>query len=160
MGTDLAVELQPVVSPELTGINVGSRLGVGFGKHGHHAQEDFFYALHRRPSFLGPLIVVGVFARRVQNGDTDCSVGVHVGMQDGRIETKRGCTQRVVLGEIKHRWEHPVLVRCVCRAFQETFPPVQVVFGHRAGYNTIGSISGKLLELFKKPALGGGSWHE
>ena len=38
---DLGVERRTVIAPLLGGVDVGGRLVVGLGEHGHHGEEDF-----------------------------------------------------------------------------------------------------------------------
>lgn len=99
MASDLLIILLSMVSPQLARIDVGAALRVWFRQHRHHTQQDLLDALHRRPPFLGPFVLIGVFAWRMENRDTHRPIGVDVWMQQRRLELERRWTQRIVFGE-------------------------------------------------------------
>lgn len=59
------------LAPHLGGLDIGGALVVGLGQHAHDGDEDLFDGLDGGPAFGGVLVVVGVVAWGVQDGDAD-----------------------------------------------------------------------------------------
>lgn len=68
--------LVPALAPHLGGLDVGGALVVGLGQHAHDGDEDLFDGLDGRPALGGVLVVVGVVAGGVEDGDADEAAGV------------------------------------------------------------------------------------
>lgn len=63
-------------SPHLSGFHVRRTLVIGLRQHAHHRDQDLLDALNGRPSLRRMLVVVGIVAGGMEDGDTDCSIGV------------------------------------------------------------------------------------
>lgn len=159
MGLHLPIVFLPVVPPQLTRIDVGAALWIRLGQHRNHTQQNLLDALHRRPPFLGPLVLVWVFSRRMQDRYTDGSVGVDVRMEQRRLELERRGAQRVVGRETQRGTENTAFVRGVCRAFQKTVPDEKVIFRNWTSDDSRRRITCYLLVLFQKTSLGCGAGH-
>ena len=68
---DLPIVLFPVVAPHLGGVDVSGALVVGLGQQVHDGQQDLLDGLDGRPALRGVLVVVGVVAGGVEDGDAD-----------------------------------------------------------------------------------------
>lgn len=73
---NLALIFSPSLPPHLRGLHIGRTLIVGLSQHAHDRDENLLYALNGRPSLRSVLVVVGIIAGRMQNGDADGSIGV------------------------------------------------------------------------------------
>ena len=74
---NLALIFGPSLPPHLRGFHIGRTLVVRLGQHAHDGNEDLLDALNRRPPLRSVLVVVGIIAGRVQDGDTNGSIGVN-----------------------------------------------------------------------------------
>lgn len=68
---DLALVVTPLVAPHLSCFDVCGALVVGLGEHAHDADENLLDRLDGRPPLGGVLVVVGVVAGGVEDGDAD-----------------------------------------------------------------------------------------
>lgn len=128
--------------------------------------------------------MVGVIARRVEDGDADETGGVHweeesqdstvpsletgagvggvptVGMPDVGEEAHRGRGERVVLGEFELGREDAALEGGALGPLDEALPVQHVVLGDGPGGDALGGVVGEGAVLLEQPALGGGLGHE
>ena len=74
--TGFLLKCGPVLSPHLGRVHIGRRLSVWFGQHGHHAQEDFLYALDWGPALAARLVAEGVIARGVEDTEVTATLEV------------------------------------------------------------------------------------
>jgi hypothetical protein len=73
---DPTFKLRPPLPPHPSGIHIRRALVVRLGDHAHHTDQDLLDALDRAPALRGLLVVVGVVAGRVKDGDADDAVCV------------------------------------------------------------------------------------
>lgn len=73
---DSGVEFSSSFSPHSGGIDICRRFVVWFGKHAHDADENLLDALDGRPTLRCMLVVVWVVTRRVEDRNTDDTVGI------------------------------------------------------------------------------------
>jgi len=73
---DPLLEILPPLPPHPRRIHIRRALIIRFRNHAHHTDQDFFDTLYRTPPLRSLLVVVRIIARRVQDRDTDDTVGV------------------------------------------------------------------------------------
>lgn len=73
---DLLVIFGSPIAPLLGGIDICGALVIGFGQQVHDREQDLLDGLDGRPPLGGVLVVVGVVAGRVEDGDADEAAGV------------------------------------------------------------------------------------
>ncbi|TKW58387.1 hypothetical protein CTA1_5241 [Colletotrichum tanaceti] len=78
---DLLLVVGAALAPHLGGLDVGGALVVGLGEHAHDGDENFLDGLDGGPALRGVLVVVGVVAGRVEDGDADEAAGVDWGFR-------------------------------------------------------------------------------
>ena len=64
------------LSPHFGGFDIRGTLVIGLRQHTHHRDQNFLHTLNGRPSFRRMLVVVGVVAGGMEDGDTHGPVGV------------------------------------------------------------------------------------
>lgn len=65
-----------MIAPHLGGVDIGGALVVRLGQKVHDGQQDLLDRLDGRPALRGVLVVVGVVAGRVEDGDAHQAAGV------------------------------------------------------------------------------------
>ena len=76
---DLCLVGVAVIAPHFGGVDVGGRLVVGLGQHGHDGQKNGFDALDRGPSLGRTLIGHGIGAGLVEDGNAHITVRENCG---------------------------------------------------------------------------------